>query len=56
IVAALPVILELALVLFEIGLNLLLWSLNRTVALGVVVITTFSLFFIFGTTLAPTLQ
>ncbi|TFK60721.1 hypothetical protein BDN72DRAFT_742918, partial [Pluteus cervinus] len=56
IVAALPVILQFALVLFGIGLSRLLWSLNHTVAICFTTVSGLSLAFIVGTTLAPVVQ
>ncbi|TFK73558.1 hypothetical protein BDN72DRAFT_187813 [Pluteus cervinus] len=56
IVAALPVILQIALVLFAIGVNSLLWSLHHIVALGFAVVSVPALVFIIATTLAPVMQ
>ncbi|TFK73557.1 hypothetical protein BDN72DRAFT_761609, partial [Pluteus cervinus] len=56
IVAALPVILQIALVLFGIGVNSLLWSLHHVVAVGFAVVSVPALVLIVVTTLAPAFQ
>ncbi|TFK60723.1 hypothetical protein BDN72DRAFT_741489, partial [Pluteus cervinus] len=56
IVAALPVILQIALVLFGVGVNNLLWSLHHVVAVGFAAVSIPALVFIVGTTLAPLFQ
>ncbi|RXW17253.1 hypothetical protein EST38_g8598 [Candolleomyces aberdarensis] len=54
--AILPVILQLALVLFLIGLNEFLWNVNRAIAIWVTVAVGLTLFFLFATTVLPSIQ
>ncbi|TFK73551.1 hypothetical protein BDN72DRAFT_854769 [Pluteus cervinus] len=56
IIVALPMILQLALGFFGVGLIRLLWSLNRTVAISVSFVFLLSVSFVIGTTIAPVLQ
>ncbi|TFK33379.1 hypothetical protein BDQ12DRAFT_573757, partial [Crucibulum laeve] len=56
ILAALPLILEVALVFFFVGLLTLLWSVNHTVATVAGVFLSLALLFIIVTTVLPTLQ
>jgi len=53
---ALPLLLQLALVLFLIGVLEFLWNLNSTVAIPIVVTIGLSLFFLLWTTILPTMQ
>jgi len=53
---ALPLLLQLALVLFLAGILDFLWSLNSTVAIPIAVAVGLSLFFLLWTTLLPTTQ
>ena len=53
---ALPLLLQLALVLFLGGILDFLWSLNSTVAIPIAVAVGFSLFFLLWTTVLPTTQ
>ncbi|RXW12773.1 hypothetical protein EST38_g13081 [Candolleomyces aberdarensis] len=52
----LPLLLQAALILFLIGLNELLFNLNRTVAIWVAIAIGLALFFLGATTVLPTLQ
>ncbi|RXW12710.1 hypothetical protein EST38_g13145 [Candolleomyces aberdarensis] len=52
----LPLLLQVALVLFLVGLNELLFNLNRTVAIWVAVAIWLTLLFLVATTILPTLQ
>jgi len=53
---ALPLLLQLALVLFLVGVIEFLWSLNSTVAIPIAVAVGLSLFFLLWTTILPTTQ
>jgi len=53
---ALPLLLQLALVLFLVGVIEFLWSLNSTVAIPIAVAVGLSLFFLLWTTVLPTMQ
>jgi len=53
---ALPLLLQLALVLFLTGILDFLWSLNSTVAIPIAVAVGLSLFFLLWTTVLPTMQ
>ena len=55
-IALLPILLQIALALFFIGLLDLLWSLDRSVASVITVIVTISLSFLVVTTLLPTIR
>ncbi|KIJ46062.1 hypothetical protein M422DRAFT_206455, partial [Sphaerobolus stellatus SS14] len=56
IISALPILLQVAVILFFVGLIDFLWHINITVALPVVVCIGFVLLFIIFTTVAPTIQ
>ncbi|KAK0463548.1 uncharacterized protein EV420DRAFT_1264087, partial [Desarmillaria tabescens] len=56
IISTIPLLLQVALVLFFVGVLELLWPLNKTVALPVSIIVAFMIFFILFTTLAPSTQ
>ncbi|KAJ7575296.1 hypothetical protein C8J56DRAFT_838238 [Mycena floridula] len=53
IISALPIILEIALVLFFVGVMELLWSLNRVVALSVTVVIALTVLFLIAATVLP---
>jgi len=53
---ALPLLLQIALVLFLIGILEFLWNLNHTVAIPIAVAVGFCLFFLLLTTILPTMQ
>ena len=53
---ALPLLLQVGLVLFLAGILDFLWSLNHTVAIPVAIAVGFSLFFLLWTTVLPTVQ
>ena len=53
---ALPLLLQVGLVLFLAGISDFLWNLNHTVAVPITVAVGFSLFFLLWTTVLPTMQ
>lgn len=53
---ALPLLIQLALVLFLLGVIEFLWSINHTVTIPIAVAVGFSLLFLLGTTVLPTIQ
>ncbi|PFH48805.1 hypothetical protein AMATHDRAFT_195904 [Amanita thiersii Skay4041] len=56
IIASLPLLLQTSLVLFFVGLLVLLWNLNHTVAIVITVISGLILLFLLATTILPALQ
>ncbi|KAF9447861.1 hypothetical protein P691DRAFT_760389 [Macrolepiota fuliginosa MF-IS2] len=56
ILSSLPLILQIALVLFFVGILDLLWSLNHRVAIPITIVVGILLIFLFATTLLPTFQ
>jgi len=53
---ALPLLLQVGLALFLVGILDFLWSLNHTVAIPIAIAVGFSLFFLLWTTISPTMQ
>ncbi|KAK0465672.1 hypothetical protein IW261DRAFT_1290045, partial [Armillaria novae-zelandiae] len=56
IISTIPLLLQVALILFFIGLLELLWRLDKTVAIPFTIIATFVVLFLLFTTLAPAMQ